>query len=392
MTITTTAPSISSAGISAPSYGDVLAYLQAQYQAIYGADVYLGNDSQDGQFLAVLASAINDANSAAIAVYNSFSPATGQGAALSSNVKINGIAREVPTYSTVDVLISGQAYTTITNGVAQDLNGNRWDLPASVSIPSGGAVTVTATCETVGSVSAPAGTVTIIATPTLGWQAVTNASASAPGAPIESDASLRYRQSISTAIPSLTVLDGIVGAVAGVAGVTRYAAYENDTSSPDVNGIPAYNISMVVEGGDSTAIATAIAAKKTPGVPTYGTTSQTIIDTYGNVVPIKFYRPGGVPIAIAITVKGLPGYNSDIGAQIVASLASYINALTIGSDVLLTRLYLPANLSGSANGQTFEVTVLKIAVYPATPASADVTVAFNAVASCNPANITLTVT
>ena len=30
-------------------------YLQQQFRSIYGADVYLGNDSQDGQFLGVSA-------------------------------------------------------------------------------------------------------------------------------------------------------------------------------------------------------------------------------------------------------------------------------------------------------------------------------------------------
>jgi uncharacterized phage protein gp47/JayE len=392
MTITTTAPTITAAGISAPSYGDVLAFLQAQYRSIYGADIYLEADSQDGQFLAVLAVAINDANAAAIAIYNSFSPSTGQGSALSSNVKINGIAREVPTYSTVDLLITGQAFATITNGVAVDANKARWSLPASVTIPSGGSITVTATCQTVGEVAAPSGTVTGIATPTLGWQSVTNASASVAGAPVESDASLRFRQSISTAIPSLTVMDGIVGAVAGVSGVTRYAAIENDTGSTDANGIPAHSISMIVEGGDSMAVATAIAAKKPPGTPTYGTTSETVIDTYGNVIPINFYRPTEVPIGSAITVKALPGYNSDIGAQIVAAVAAYINALLIGDDVILTRLYLPANLSGSANSLTFEITSLAIAATPTTPTSAGVVIAFNEVASCAISDIVLTVT
>lgn len=392
MTITTTAPTINSAGISAPAYSDVLAYLQAQYQSIYGADVYLGSDSQDGQFLAVIASAINDANSAAIAIYNSFSPATGQGAALSSNVKINGIARETPTYSTVNLTITGQAYAVISNGVASDVNSIRWDLPTTVTIPAGGSISVTATCETIGEVNAPAGTVTSIATPTLGWQAVTNAAAATPGAPVETDAALRYRQTISTALPSLTIMDGIVGAVAGAPGVTRYAAYENDTGSTDANGIPAHSISMIVEGGTIPTIAAAIAAKKPPGTPTYGTTSTTVVDAYGNVIPINYYTPTEVPIAAAITIKGLAGYNADIGVQMVAAVAAYINALTIGSDVLLTRLYLPANLSGSSLGQTFEVTSLAIAAKPGTPSSADVVIAFNEVASCAVADIVLTVT
>jgi len=54
--ITTTAATIDATGISAPSYEDILEYLRAQYQGIYGADVYLGNDSKDGQFLGIMCS------------------------------------------------------------------------------------------------------------------------------------------------------------------------------------------------------------------------------------------------------------------------------------------------------------------------------------------------
>ena len=176
-TITTTAPTISAAGISAPAYADVLAFLQAQYQLIYGADVYLGPDSQDGQFLAIIAAAINDANAVAILIYNSFAPSTASGAALSNQVAINGLQRLVPTNSTADLLITGQAGATIANGSVTDANGNTWNLPASVVIPVGGSITVTATCAVQGAIAAPAATITQIATPTLGWQTVTNVGA-----------------------------------------------------------------------------------------------------------------------------------------------------------------------------------------------------------------------
>ena len=61
----------------------------------YGSDAVLTPDSQDGQLLAVFAQAIYDNGQALIAIYNSFSPATAQGAGLSSLVKINGLARDV---------------------------------------------------------------------------------------------------------------------------------------------------------------------------------------------------------------------------------------------------------------------------------------------------------
>jgi uncharacterized phage protein gp47/JayE len=124
------------------------------------------------------------------------------------------------------------------------------------------------------------GTINQIATPARGWQSVTNPADAAEGAPVEKDPVLRQRQTVSTALPSLTVLDGIIGAVANVPGVTRYVAYENDTSAADANGIPSHSISLVVEGGDATAIANAIAAKKTPGSGTYMARLQSSSPTF----------------------------------------------------------------------------------------------------------------
>lgn len=391
MTIATTAPTITAAGISAPTYAQVLDYLQTQYRAIYGSDIYLGADSQDGQFIAILAKAIDDANAVAIQVYNSFSPATAVGSALSSNVKINGIARDVASYSTVDLTITGQAGTTINNGVAIDIAKVRWSLPASVTIPSGGSITVTAVCQTAGAVQAAAGTVNTIGTPTLGWQAVTNPTEAAPGAPVETDTQLRSRQAVSTALPSQTVLDGIIGAIATLPNVTRYAAFENPTGAADANGIPAHSISLVVEGGDVVSIAEQIALKKTPGTGTYGTTAQAVLDAYGNSSTINFYRPTDVPITIDITVQALSGYSSAIGDEVIAALVAYINALPIGAKVMLSRLYLPANLNGAVDSAAFEVTSLTIARDAGTPAAADIALAFNEVATCTTALVTLTV-
>lgn len=311
-----TAPIIDASGISAPSYADVLAYLQQQYRSIYGADVYLGNDSQDGQFLGVLALAISDANAATIAAYNSFSPLTGQGNGLSSNVKINGIARAVATNSQVDLKVVGQAGTVITQGIARDVAGYTWALPTTVTIPPAGEVTVTATCTEMGDITAGVGQVNVIATPTRGWQSVTNLSAADPGAPVETDSALRQRQQISVALPSRTVLEGTSGAVANIAGVTRLATYENDTNATDSNGIPAHSISLVVEGGDAAAIAQAIADKKTPGTGTYGATSQTVTDVYGRPLTIRFYRPTYQALTVAVTLKALAGYSTTTGAAV----------------------------------------------------------------------------
>lgn len=393
MAITTTAPTIDANGITAPTYAEVLDYLKGKFRAIYGPDTYLEEDSQDGQLLAVYADSINDANAVAIAVYRSFSPATAQRDALSSNVKINGIGRKAASFSTADLLIIGEAGTTITNGIATDANKNKWTLPASVTIPPSGEITVTATCISIGAIAAAAGTISQIGTPTRGWQTVTNPSDAAEGAPVEKDAALRQRQTVSTALPSLTVLDGIIGAVSNVAGVTRVRAYENDTAATDSHGLPAHSMSLVVEGGDSTAIANAIAKKKTPGSPTYGTTSIVVQDIYGRPITINYFRPAYDGITVVVTIKPLSGYTSAVGDAIKQAVSDYINAVAIGGgesgSVEWADAITAAN--GIGGGSAFKLTGLTL-TGPGGPGAPDVALAFNHAASCTPAAVTLTVT
>lgn len=391
--LATLACTISSTGISAPSYNDILSSLTASFQSIYGTDIYVDPDSQDGQWLAIIAQAINDANSATIAVYNAYSPATAQGANLSSVVKINGISRNVSSASTVDVLVGGQVGQTITAGLVSDPNKNQWALPASVLIPSAGEITVTATCQTPGAITLLDGTALEILNPQLGWQSAVAASDASDGSPVEMDAALRQRQTTSTAIPSLTVLEGIVGAVANVSGVTRYVAYENDTKTTDANGITANAIALVVEGGDAVAIATAIASKKTPGGPTFGSTSETVTNIYGMPITINFSRPTDQAITVAIAMKALSGYSSATGVLVQNAVSAYINVVAIGGGSAQAVEWdaCIAAAKSVAGGTTFKISSLTL-TGPGGAGTPDVPLAFNQAAFCTPSSVVLTVT
>jgi uncharacterized phage protein gp47/JayE len=383
---------VSATGISRPAFSDILDTLYSQFRSIYGTDSYIAPDSQDGQLLAAFAKAIDDSNAATVAVYNSFSPATSQGAALSNNVKINGMKRAVATNSTAPVRVTGQVGTVITGGVAGDSAGNRWLIPDNTVIPPAGFIDVTATAETAGAIAATSGSITTIQTPILGWQAVTNTGAAVAGAPVESDAALRKRQTISVALPSRTVLGGILGAVAAVVGVTQARVYENDSNVTDANGLPAHSIAVVALGGLNTDIANAISAKKTPGCYTQGTTSVAITDVGGNPQTIRFYVPTQKRIIMSVAGSALNGYVSSTGTLIKAALAAYVNGLGIGKKVDWGRLFVPAQLTFGQFSDTFEINTIQLALFGGGLASADVAIAFNELATLDPADITLTIT
>ena len=379
---------IDDTGIHLPDYPAVLDHVQGIMRGIYGDDLYLEADSQDGQLCAAFASMMHDTYALCGDVYNAFSPSTAQGVGLSSVVKINGIRRKAASYSTVDLRVVGQVGTIVTGGKAEDVAGQKWLLPAQVVIPAEGEITVTATAEVMGDIRAAAGDIVKILTPARGWQSVGNPAAALPGAAVETDAELRRRQAISTALPSLTVFEGTLGAVASIPGVTRSRGYENDGGVPDADGIPGHSICMVVEGGDTAAIAEAIAAKKGPGAGTYGTTEALVRDKFGVPNVIKFFRPVETPVYATVTIRPFPGYLSTTGESIRKNVAEHINGLNIGDDVSLSRLYSPAN---AANAASYDIESITLGTSQGAQSAANVAVAFNAVASCSVDRVKLVV-
>lgn len=380
---------ITAAGASAPSYADILTSLTASFQSIFGSDALLTPDTQEGQWLAIVALAIHDENQTGIALYNSFSPTFAQGVQLSNLVKINGIARQVATNSTATVSIGGVAGTVIDNGVVQDANKNLWNLPAEVIIPGGGTIDVTAAAQVQGAISAGIASITVIFTPVLGWQTVSNAAAAAPGAPVESDAALRRRQALSTGLPALTPLGAIAAAVANVVGVTRSTVYENNTGSTDGNGVPGHSIAVVTQGGSSTQIAQVIEAKKSPGTGTFGSTAITVNDPAGLPIVINFFQLTLVPIFITVTIQSHAGYVGSTGAALQQALVDFVNSLTVGGDVFYNWLIAIAGQLGTPVGETYNVTDLRVGIAASPTGTADVLIAFNAASTCIFANVIL---
>ncbi len=388
----TLAPTIDSSGISAPAYSDIYQSLIASFKLIYGSDIYVDPDSQDGQWIAILAKAIHQSNQAMVSVYQSFSPTYSQGAGLSSLVKINGLSRLISTHSTAVGNVIGVAGTVITSGVVKDDNGNLWDLPATVTIPGGGSISVTVTAQNPGLISAGTGTINQVYNPQLGWQSFSNTSPASPGQPVETDAELRQRQAVSTSLPALGILPAILSAVGNLPGIGRYKAYENDTGSTDANGIPAHSFSLVAEGGVSSDIGQAIYGRKPPGIQTYGTTSVTVTDPIGLTSTINYFILADKPVYAEVTIKALAGYVSTTGDALKAALVEYLNSLDIGEDVYIEQAKSVAGLMSTPLGKTFKITAFTQGFAPAPVGVVDLTIAFNEAASGSTANIGLTVT
>lgn len=367
---------IDSTGYHYADFPSFLEWRKEQYRGIYGNDVYLEADSQDGQYLSLLAQADYDAAAQGAATFNSFAPPTAQGVGLARLVKINGLTKKVPSNSTVDVTIVGVAGTVLVNAVVQDTLQQKWNVP-NCTIPGGGSIIQTAVAQEVGAVAADPATVTTIFTPTLGWQSVTNVLAATAGAPVESDGALRIRQQQSTADPSLTVLDGTTGGIANLAGVQKVRPYENDTATTDGNGIPRNSISMIVVGGDDVAICNEIALHKTPGTGTYGNTSELVYDAHGMPLNISFGRAVTATVQATITGGAGPGWTTDFVPLIQQAVADAINAGNIGDNVLLSKMFAPAYLLGTPPGLTYTISAITLGKNGGGQSAANVTLAYD---------------
>jgi uncharacterized phage protein gp47/JayE len=332
--------------------------------------------------------------------YNSRSVLLATGAGLDGLVALNGIIRNPATYSTVPVTLTGTAFTLVTNGQVADTNGNIWNLPDSVTIGGGGTVTVTATAQELGAVTALAGTVTVILTPTAGWTSVTNPLEATEGVPAETDTQLRTRQAVSVANPSQALTTGILGAVLDVPNVVGAQIYENDTAAPIniINGVPnpgnypANSITVVVAGGDNTAVAQAIYDRKTPGCYTNGTTSVTITDRYGVGTAIRFERPSDITIEVTINITARSGYNTTVGASLVAAVVAYINSLQGGQPVIRSQVEQAAlSVITNATNPEFSLDSLLINRAGDTADTANIVMDFDEVAVTTTGDISLVV-
>lgn len=390
MALTTIAPTVTKNGASAATYDEILAWLKTKYRAIYGNDVYLEADSLDGQFLGVLALEFTNVGAACIQVYNSFNPKTSLSDALTRNVKINGIQRSLATYSTVDLVITGTPGTAIRNGVAGDKSGNKWGLPALVTIPSEGNITVTATAINAGAILAQVNSVTSIITPTRGWISVSNPNSSSMGQDIESDSKLRQRQALSTSIASNSQTEGLRGAILDLANVTRCKTFENQNNTVDEHGLPSHSLCVIVSGGDSQAIGQLIASKKSMGCALYGNTNVTVINSYGDAKTISFYRPNIKQINYHVNLTSNEAYSADTAEKISESLAAYTNALDIGDKITQNKLIGVTNLYGAEQSQTYEVDSISTIVDGAVVVG-DYILPFGCVAFCDATAIAIEV-
>lgn len=331
---------VTSTGIQVEDFTDLFNALVVGLQGIYGADIAIGQNSQDGQTVGIVAQAGTDIRELAVQIYNNFDPDQATGTVLDQRVAINNVTRQGGSFTIqpIDIVVTGTvtlqgldaAFDSLTGTgyTIQDNAGNQFILIDTVTLTAGTS-TQNFRAAKVGLVGTIPNTITNQVTIVLGVSSVNNSGAALTlGQNQETDAQLRTRRQQSTAIASSGYLNGLEGAIRALTGVTQAKVHENRKSTIDSNGIPAHGVWLIVENGASADIAQVLYKKVSYGADMKGAVTQNIVTPSGDIFVAQFDRPIAQRLYIKFNLKKLISTTvfptSAIADEIAANVNFYI--------------------------------------------------------------------
>ena len=336
-------------------------------------------------------------------VFSQFDPDAATGAALSGLVRLNGIERAEGKPSTVQLQLTGIAATVIRKGqrVSDAQRQIVWITQADVKLDVKGQGSVTALTEDKGAYTAMPGQLSVILTPVVGWNAVSNAAAAVPGAIEERDPVLRQRRDQSTMAPASSPVEAIYANLRNVPGVDFVRVLINNTLVTDSRGIPPKAIAAVVVGGEDKDVARVLLERSPALSEWYGNALFVVTDNLGDTYPVQWVRPTEVPIFVEIDIQSLGDgeLTDDYGARIADAIVIYSrfgapglgipvtagydqDGIVPGESVVAPRLYTPIN---SVPGHALRA--IRIGTGSGVLSADDIPVSWNAWASFDPARI-----
>lgn len=196
---------------------------------------------------------------------------------------------------------------------------------------------VNAQSEFDGTYVAPVGTVNTLLVPIFGINAVTNLKDMNVGRPEETDSELRIRRYNSVGIIGASTYSSVISNIKNIDGVTAAFIIENKTGSPDIDGRPSHSFELIVEGGDSDAIAETLWKYHPLGIETFGSITRTVASGY----TVHFSRPTTVYIKMSIdySLYSEEDFAATGSDGIKQAAADYGNTLQVGQDVIPQRFF-----------------------------------------------------
>jgi uncharacterized phage protein gp47/JayE len=294
---------IDGAGIAIESYPDIISDIVNGTGSvpglitIYGADINLGSNTPDGNFINIFALSKEDILQLCVSLYDSFDPDEAVGVALDNISQLCGIARMGGSYTVTDIVVtatqavnlSGLDDTAVTPFTISDANGNQFNLLVSQTISAYGTYTYSFQAEKVGFIQVIPNTITNIVTITPGIAAVNNPNApTLVGADQETDAAMRVRRQVSVALPAQGAFYGLYAGLLSVYGLGEAVVYVNNTHSVDAKGVPANSIWVITDGGSAADIGDMIYRYLNLGCGMKGNQTVNLTQIDGSTFPVYY--------------------------------------------------------------------------------------------------------
>ena len=216
--------------------------------------------------------------------------------------------------TTVTATLGGISGRLIPAGsAAQTVNGDRFTSQADATVGIGGTVDAVFQSDVEGVVNVAPGELTQILDSVLGWDSITNAAASTPGRPVETDGQARARRRELIALQGVSVFEAVFSNLRAVAGVRSISFRQNVDEIPQtIDGVlmARNSIYACVDGGSDVDVATALLNSKTDGTGWNNgagmAVSQSVTEPItGQNYTVLFDRPNVIEIDIRVTVRPL---------------------------------------------------------------------------------------
>lgn len=303
-----------------PAESAILAGVQADQASAFGGGMNMQLSTPQGQLAQSQTAIIGDKNSQIAYIANQVDPATSSGQWQDAIGQLYFLTRLPAQPTTLQVQCVGGNNTPIPVGAQiKDSSGNIYSCTTPGTIPIGGSITLPFACLTTGPIAVPGSTQVTIYQAISGWDSVTVTSG-VIGRAVESRAAFELRRQQSVATNSVGMLDSVLGAVLGVAGVVDAYVIDNPQSTSQTIGgvsLNANSLYVCVAGSFSAqAVAKAIWGKKPPGCNYTGNTTQTVVDPNPQYASppsytVAFQTATNTPIFFAVSIKNSSGVPSN---------------------------------------------------------------------------------
>lgn len=376
-----------STGVIVPDTSTLRDEVVAEWRSAFGQDLVVTSETPQGVIITMEVEA-RDAmvrNNAEVA--NQINPDLAGGVWLDALWALTAGSRRGASRSRlVGVEFRGTALTLIPAGSIATVQGSGAQFYTVANILLDGTGFATGTMESVntGPIAAPINQLVEIASSVLGWEQVINPFAAELGQIVESDISSRRRRRQTLALQSVSLIEATISRLYDLDGVRSLSYRENVGDAPLViDGITLvpHSIYVCVDGGEDTAVASALLETKSGGSAWNGSVILNLVEpSSGQIYEVKFDRPIERTFLARVTAKAS---TLNIQTIIPAAIALYgagelegEAGLVVGSDVSAFEL---AGAINQVEPRIF-VTKVELSEDGITWSTADVPIAINEVA------------